>query len=140
MLCVTQVLAAAGGVIFIVLGALHAIYTALDVVKPRRFAPVDMSLLESMKKTTVRLNRSARNFWLSYLGFNFSHSLGALLFGSAALGLAMASPVAWESTAIAGSFVSIALVYALLSYCFWFWIPLVGSLSAAALFAAAWLL
>ena len=39
-----SILLVIGGVVFLALGSLHAIYTPLDLRKPRRLVPVDPSV------------------------------------------------------------------------------------------------
>jgi hypothetical protein len=69
-----------GGVTYFVLGALHALYTFLDIGRPRRIVPGDLALIEVLEKETIRLAGTGTTFWRGWIGFNFSHSLGALLF------------------------------------------------------------
>lgn len=130
----------AGGAIFVVLGVLHGVYTFLDLGRPRRLAPANAELIEEMRKTRVRLRKDARNFWLSYLGFNFSHSLGALFFGAVTIATAALEPSLVGSPLIMMTFVAVALIYALLSHFFWFIVPLASSVLAALLFASAFFL
>ncbi len=70
-----------GGSIFALLGAVHAIYSLMDVRSPRRLAPADPKVAEAMKSTGVRLSRGRTNMWDAWLGFNLSHGLGAVFFG-----------------------------------------------------------
>ena len=44
-----------GGAVFGVLGALHAIYSMLDLRYPRRLAPVDPSVERAMANSAVRI-------------------------------------------------------------------------------------
>src|SRR5215831_18765226 len=74
-----------GGTVFGVLGALHAVYTLLDLRAPRRLIPVDPSVRHAMANSAVRLSRGGTDMWRAWISFNFSHSLGVMLVG--ALGL-----------------------------------------------------
>lgn len=46
-----------GGALFGVLGALHAIFTLLDLRNPRRLVPVDPSVAHAMANSALRLSR-----------------------------------------------------------------------------------
>jgi len=72
----------AGGAVFCVLGALHAVYMLMDLRRPRRLVPGDPALLAAMSDSRVRLAGDATDMWRAWVGFNLSHSLGALLFGA----------------------------------------------------------
>ena len=72
----------AGGAIYAILGLLHAIYTYADTRRPRRIVPDDPAVIEAMKGTGVRLARGVTTMWRAWVDFNFSHSLGAIVFGS----------------------------------------------------------
>jgi len=104
------------GAIFCALGLLHALYTFLD-----RLAPVDPRVTEQMKLTSIRLSR-ATNTWDAWLGFNLSHSLGAVVFGVVCITAAMP---AWILAIIAA-------IYELLALRFWFRVPAIAIGIAAA--------
>jgi len=70
-----------GGGIFLLLGLLHALYTFLDIGRPRRLVPQDPSVARAMAESQPRLARGGATMWRAWVGFNFSHSLGAVLFG-----------------------------------------------------------
>src|SRR5215471_16375875 len=82
---VINILLLLGGAVFGVLGALHAIYTLLDLRNPRRLVPVDPSVAQAMANAPLRLSRGRTDMWRAWIGFNFSHSLGLLLFAAVAL-------------------------------------------------------
>jgi len=65
-----------GGTVFGVLGALHAVYTLLDLSNPRRLVPVDPSVAHAMANSALRLSGGRTDMWRAWVGFNFSHSLG----------------------------------------------------------------
>ena len=71
-----------GGAIFGVLGALHAVYTLLDLRNPRRLVPSDPSVAQAMANSGLRLSGGRTDMWRAWIGFNFSHSLGVLLVGA----------------------------------------------------------
>ena len=66
-----------GGGIFLLLGILHALYTFLDIREPRRLVPQEPSVALAMVESPVRLARGGTTMWRAWVGFNFSHSLGA---------------------------------------------------------------
>jgi hypothetical protein len=75
---ISELLLIAGGSIFGILGLLHAVYTFADTGNPRRLAPEDPTVLQSMCCTNVRLSSGGTTMWRAWLGFNFSHSLGTI--------------------------------------------------------------
>src|SRR5205809_3189168 len=74
-----------GGLIFGVLGGLHAIYTLLDLRNPRRLVPVDPAVTHAMANSALRLSGGRTDMWRAWIGFNFSHSLGVLLLATLAI-------------------------------------------------------
>jgi hypothetical protein len=64
-----------GGAVFGGLGGLHAVYTLLDLRRPRRLVPVDSSVAHAMANSAVRLSGGGTDMWRAWTGFNFSHSL-----------------------------------------------------------------
>jgi hypothetical protein len=128
---------AAGGAIFCVLGALHAVYMLMDLRRPRRLVPGDPALIAAMVGSRVRLAGDATDMWRAWIGFNLSHSLGALLFGATA--------IAWPEVnaghgALAGLPAAVAALYLAIGLRFWFRVPNAGIALATVAFAAAALL
>jgi hypothetical protein len=128
-----QALIIAGGAIFGVLGSLHLAYTFFtDKLLAR-----NPDVIEAMKATSPVLTR-ATTMWKAWIGFNASHSLGAILL--AAFTILMASRH-MEFLIRAGEFVVLAtafgLAYLWLAQTYWFRIPLVGIALATACFAVA---
>jgi len=115
-----------GGAIFVVLGLLHALYTLLDLRRPRRLVPVDAEVMRAMQGTGVRLARAcAGSMWQAWVGFNLSHSLGAIVFG------------AWAASSGSWLAVPAAALYLAIGWRCWFWIPNTGIAMATLCFAAA---
>ena len=127
-----------GGTVFGVLGALHAIYTLLDVRNPRRLTPVDPSVARAMANSAVRVSRGGTDMWRAWIGFNFSHSLGLLLF--AALAVWAGSRIDTLSVCVIPTLTLIGSVYLVLCLLFWFRIPAIGVAIGTGCFAAAWVL
>ncbi len=66
----------ASSAIVLLLGTLHLIYTfATD-----KFQPRDPALAERMRQVSPMITRQT-SLWRAWVGFNASHSLGAMLFG-----------------------------------------------------------
>ncbi|HJS48217.1 MAG TPA: hypothetical protein VJ773_09555, partial [Gemmatimonadales bacterium] len=112
-----------GGAIFVLLGAIHALYTLADERRPRRIVPEDPAVRDAMAGTGVRLARGGTTMWRAWLGFNLSHSLGAVMFG----GFAMALGNAWVDPAPPRFLILlpilIGLVYLALGLRYWYRVP-----------------
>src|SRR5580693_5528467 len=116
-----------GGAVFVVLGLLHAVYTLMDIRKPRRLVPDDPAVASAMNHSHLRLTGGRTTMWQAWVGFNFSHSLGVVLLGLAglttgALAASGSAPrVALMALTLAG------LLYVLIAARYWFRIPLAGA-------------
>ena len=128
-----------GGGVFVLLGLLHALYTYLDIDRPRRLVPQDPAVARAMANSNLRLSGTGTTMWRAWVGFNFSHSIGVVLFGTICIGagsvLGTIALPAWILFAL----VVIALMYLALGLLYWFRIPVVGILIAAACLLIAWL-
>jgi hypothetical protein len=130
----------AGALPFLLLGIAHAFATPLAVGDRKGLSPDDPSLAQAMAHTRLRLTRRT-DMWLGWVGFNLSHSLGAiafavfvLIFGrdpaSFAADAALALPVAWL---VSACYLALAVKY-------WFRTPILGCAFSFGSFSAAWLL
>ncbi|HEY8134121.1 MAG TPA: hypothetical protein VII12_19750, partial [Thermoanaerobaculia bacterium] len=119
-----------GGVIFCLLGLLHAIYTLGDIARPRRLAPSDPELVARMQSTGLRLSRDRTNMWDAWLGFNLSHSLGAILFGVVCITVSARSSIIYLA--------AISVIYLVLAIRFWFNVPAIAIAIATACLLVAW--
>jgi hypothetical protein len=128
-----------GGGVFVLLGLLHALYTYLDIERPRRLVPQDPAVAQAMAKSNLRLSGTGTTVWLAWVGFNFSHSLGVVLFGVVCIsaGSVLGTMVlpAW----ILFIFVVIALIYLVVGLLYWFRIPVAGIALALVCLLVAWL-
>ena len=88
--------AAAGGLIFFLLGALHLRMTVMDLKEPRKFVPAKRELLTELQNTRVAFRKDIKNFWLSYIGFHFSHSVGILFYATTVIYCALAFSSAYS--------------------------------------------
>lgn len=130
------ILFAAGGAIFGVLGTLHLILT----FRGRKLHPYDDAVRTAMTATTLRITRDT-SLWDAWIGFNASHSLGAMVFAAFVLLLALghgdflrSAPVfAWLAAANSIVWLAVAQRY-------WFRVPRNGLALASGCFVAAALL
>ena len=128
-----------GGGIFLLLGILHALYTFLDIREPRRLVPQEPSVALAMAESPVRLARGGTTMWRAWVGFNFSHSLGAMLFGMLCVGAGLVLGTLVLPAWILFVLVLIALCYVGLSVLYWFRIPTMGITLATVCLVIAWL-
>lgn len=122
-------IAASAAVIF-GLGLLHLIYT----FRGPKLHPRDADLETRMKAVSPVLTRQT-TMWKAWIGFNASHSYGALLFGAVYGYLALvhgaflfASPFLLALGAL------MLAAYAVLGRLYWFSVPYYGILLSAALY------
>ena len=73
---IASALMAACGAIVFVLGFIHLAYTFRGV----KLTPRDPALMAAMKEISPVLTRQT-SMWKAWVGFNASHSMGAMLFG-----------------------------------------------------------
>lgn len=124
---------ALGAAIMGLLGTLHLLYTFFGT----RLDPRDAAVIDAMKATTLRLTRHT-TMWNAWIGFNASHSLGAMFFAAFYLVLAIQQPALLRDTKV---FLVLGLVttlaYLALGFKYWFRIPITGIFIATACFAVA---
>jgi hypothetical protein len=116
-----------GATLFGLLGVAHGVLTLRELRVPRWFTPIDEHLRRAMGETTLRL-APRTTMWNAWLGFNLSHSLGLVVFGTVCGALALhdfaivaGTPFFRLGAAVVG------VSYLLLALRFWFWIPAVVS-------------
>jgi len=124
----------------VLFGSLHAVYTVLDITKPRRLVPQDPAVAVAMANTAVRLARGGSTMWQAWVGFNFSHSLGVFLFGALCVGAGIAvgsiAIPAWALLAL----VLVGLTYLGLGMLYWFRVPIAGIAIGTGFLFVAWLM
>lgn len=132
-----QILIIIGSAIYVLLGLLHGFYTLQDTLRPRYLVPRDAELLAAMRDASARLNAEI-NLWRAWLGFNFSHSLGLLMFGGAFLYIGFFH-FSWfaESTLLQFFVVLVSATYVILSLKFWFSRPAIFTGAATVCFVLA---
>lgn len=127
----THFLLFSAGVIYCGLGALHAALTVWSA--GRAFSPVDQHLRAAVQSAPLRLHPDLR-FWDAWLGFNWSHSLGLIVFGLTVILFAGQDHQIYRSdVAPTVGIAMIACVYVLLAVRYWFWVPAAGTGLAALL-------
>lgn len=121
-----DVLFVLGGSVFAAMGLLHAVYTFTDARHPRRLVPDDPAVTEAMRASGVRMARGGTTMWRAWVGFNLSHSLGAVVYGACCifLGVASRSP-ALPRTALVLP-VAVGVLYLWLALRYWFRAPAIG--------------
>jgi hypothetical protein len=113
--------------IFFCLGILHGVLTLLDLIVPRTFTPPDQQLQQAMERSSIAINPQT-NLWRAWLGFNLSHSLGLVIFGGAGITIGLLDfSIYARSILLQSCFLSIAIIYLILSIKFWFISPAIGS-------------
>jgi hypothetical protein len=135
----TSILFIVGGSLFGVLGLVHALYTYADISSPRRLVPDNPAVIEAMSASGVRLARGGTTMWRAWVGFNFSHSLGAVMFGFACIvvGLSLGSLTLPKASLLVP--VVIGAVYFGLAVRYWFRVPAIGIAAGTLCFAIGWL-
>lgn len=130
----------AGAAPFLILGTAHAIATPLLPGDRRGLSPRDPQLADAMTRASVRLT-SRTDMWRAWVGFNLSHSLGAVLFSLAVVLVGATEPgYAALGPAFRPFAFFVAALYAWIGAYYWFRTPIAGCLISATLFLAAWVL
>lgn len=126
----------AGALPYVFLGTLHALVTPRTTEQAKGLSPRDPATRRAMEQETLMLTRRT-NLWLTWVGFNLSHSLGAVLFGVAVL-LVGRSRASFQADAPV--FLPFALVVSCLYLAtglrYWFRTPNTGIAIATTCFAA----
>ncbi|HEU4850922.1 MAG TPA: hypothetical protein VFT37_02075 [Telluria sp.] len=119
------------GIIFS-LGLLHLLFTYAG----NKFHPRDAELLVQLRAAPLVITRQT-TVWRAWIGFNASHSLGAVLFGAMYAYLALQHPVMLFDSVFLGTTGLAALgAYLVMAKLYWFRIPFRGISLALALYIA----
>lgn len=131
---VEQILLIVGATIFGLLGSIHLAYTFFT----NKFDARDQAVTDAMKATSPVLTRDT-SMWKAWIGFNASHSLGAITVAAFYIPLAISNmAVIRESLWLTILPVTIGFAYLYLAKKYWFKIPLIGiTLSTACFIGAA---
>ena len=102
--------------------------------------PENPTVGDAMAATGLRLARGGTTMWRAWVGFNFSHSLGLVVFAACAIGLGLGL----ESVRVPQSLLllppAVGSIYVLLAVRYWFRIPAAGTAFGTLCFAVAWAL
>ena len=128
-----SMLLAASAAVMLFLGCAHLLLT----FRGNAFDPRDAALKARLQAVSPVITRQT-SMWKAWVGFNASHSLGAMLFGLVYGYLALAEPVVLFGSAFLSG-VGLAMLggYVFLSRRYWFRVPFRGTALATALYVAA---
>lgn len=131
MMLTTLLLTASAGIILF-LGTAHLIYT----FRGPKLRPRDVHLQTSMTQVSPVISRET-TMWRAWIGFNASHSLGAILFGLVYGYLALTSQGFLQTSSfllMIGLLFLVGLV--VLARLYWFRVPFIGIFAALFCYAA----
>jgi hypothetical protein len=133
MAAIAPSLVAASAAIILLLGLIHLLYT----FRGNKLHPRDAQLEERMREVSPVITRET-TMWKAWVGFNASHSFGAILFGLIFGYLS----IAYEAFLFDAPFLLLVGLLLLLGYVFlgkryWFSVPYRGIVLAAVLYVAA---
>jgi hypothetical protein len=128
----------AGALPFLVLGVVHAMVTPLAVTELKGLSPSDAELPIAMARSRLRITKRT-DMWLSWVGFNLSHSLGIIAFGTfvIVIGMNSVSFAQHEAAAVPLSLLVSAL-YLCLAAKYWFRTPIIGCALSVGCFITSW--
>jgi hypothetical protein len=126
-------LIAAGATIMLLLGLAHLLYTFYG----SKLLPRDRELITRMQETNLTLTRET-TVWKAWIGFNASHSFGAILFGAVYGYLSVVhSAFLFQSTYLLSLGLLLLCGYVFLAKRYWFSIPFRGILLSTVLYMLA---
>jgi hypothetical protein len=124
-----KLLLLAGCTIFVLLGAVHLIYTLFT----DKFQPRDAGLMADMQRVNPVLTRRT-TMWNAWIGFNASHSVGAIFFGVVYITIASENyGYLRASIALNILLLAVSLAYLVLAVKYWFSVPRNGIMLATIL-------
>ena len=130
---IEQVLLIVGATIFGILGSIHLLYTFFT----NKFDAFDPTATKAMRATSPILTKET-TMWDAWIGFNASHSLGAMLVAAFYVPLALINmEIIRESVWFSILPVAIGLSYLALAKRYWFKIPFIGILISTICFVGA---
>lgn len=125
-------LVCASGAVILALGLAHLFYTFVGT----KLQPRDAAVLSAMQSGSPNLTRKT-TMWRAWVGFNASHSLGAILFGLLYIHLAVwQAALLFGSAFLCGLGLACLLAYLWLGWRYWFSVPFRGIALATLLFIA----
>jgi len=133
---ISQVLYIIGASIFGFLGFIHLIFTFFT----KKFEAYDPEVTLTMKSTSPVITKTT-TLWRAWIGFNASHSLGAIFFAAIYIPLVSSNMQLLINNnwfAVLPSMIGFS--YLLLAKNYWFKIPLIGILISTICFISAFVL
>ena len=108
-----------------IVAALGTAHLLLTYYGPK-LLPRDRALVESMRETQLVITRQT-TLWRAWIGFNASHSVGAMCFGSLYGYLALAHPsLLFASRPLLTIGLLTLIAYGLMAIRYWFITPQIG--------------
>lgn len=130
-----SLMSASAGVILL-LGLAHLLFT----FRGQRLHPRDAAVMAAMQQALPNITRET-TMWRAWIGFNASHSYGAILFGLVWGYLALAQPALLLGSPFLLALGALLLgAYVHLAWRYWFSIPFRGIVLASLLYLAALLM
>jgi hypothetical protein len=124
---------AASALIILALGAIHLLFT----FRGSKFYPRDAELHQRLKEVSPVITRQT-TMWKAWVGFNASHSFGAMLFGLIYGYLALVhGPLLFRSPFLLSVGLLLLCGYVFLGKRYWFSVPFRGVVGATVLYVAA---
>jgi hypothetical protein len=121
---------AAAAAIALVLGLLHLFYT----YNGTKLHPRDEALKARMQEVAPGITRET-TMWRTWIGFNASHSFGAIFFGLVYAYLPLAQPrMLFESPFLLAVGLALLAGYVVLGRLYWFSTPFRGVVAATVLY------
>lgn len=128
-----KVLMCASAAIALLLGTTHLVYTFWS----NKFSPRDAQLMTLMQNVSPRITRHT-TMWQAWIGFNASHSMGAMLFGLVYGYLAINhSALLFASAFLLVVGLAMLVGFLVLGVRYWFRIPIIGIAIALACYVLA---
>ena len=133
MITISPFLIAASAAILLFLGLVHLLFTFYGP----KLLPQDRALITRMQETSLVLTQET-NMWKAWIGFNASHSLGAILFGAVYGYLSLAhGAFLFQSTYLLSLGLILLFFYLSLAKRYWFSVPFLGILLSTVLYIVA---
>jgi hypothetical protein len=140
MQMISRLLFLAGALPFVVLGLVHVFETPRTSDQAKGLSPRDPALRDAMTRDTLLLTRRV-NLWFAWVGFNLSHSLGAVLFGVVVVLIGRSQATFETEAPIFLPFaVLVSGLYLWLGIRYWFRTPILGIALSLGCFVASWIL
>jgi len=129
---ISRILIGISAAIILFLGGTHLVYTAFTP----KLNPAEAQLEIVMRRTPMRISAET-TMWRAWIGFNFSHSLGLILFSLVFGYLVICRWEVLHTSNFLGILgLLVLLVYVVLARVFWFRAPFIGVCCAMLVYVA----